>query len=202
MSKITAIETQKRSGRVNIYLDGEFAVGIDEKLLVDFNLYKNRELSDNEAKELKEAENLSKCLAKAYRFLSFRARSEAEMEKKLLEKFNSDTVKKALKKLTDYNYVNDKEFTRAWIETRKIGRGKRMLSFELKNKGVAKETIEEELAGLENDEELKHALSLVRSKSKYQNLDRNQAYQKVGAFLSRRGYNYEIIKKVIDEIAK
>lgn len=202
MSKVTAIETQKRSGRVNIYLDGIFAAGIDEKLLIDFNLYKDRELNDDEVKELKEAENLSKCLAKAYHFLSFRARSQAEMEKKLLEKFSPDVVKDALRKLTNYNYINDKEFTRTWIETRKIGRGKRMLAFELKNKGVAKEIIEEELTGLENDEEFEHALSLVRSKSKYQNLDRNEAYQKVGAFLSRRGYNYEIIKKVLDEIAK
>lgn len=202
MSKITAIETQKRSGRVNIYLDGIFAVGIDEKLLVDFNLYKDRELSEAEVKELKEAENLSKCLTKAYRFLSFRARSKAEMEKKLLEKFSPETVQKALKKLADYNYINDAEFARAWVETRKSGRGKRMLAFELKNKGVAKETIDEALADLENAEELEHALSLVRTKPKYQNLERNEAYQKVGSFLSRRGYSYDTIKEVINEIAK
>lgn len=201
MGKITEIKSQEKAPhRVNVYVDGVFKFGLDERLLLDFNIYVGRGISDAEIEKYKEGDSYQKCMDKAFRFLSYRMRSEKEMQDKLLEKYDEATVKKALKRLRGLKFVNDNEFARTWVESRKIGRGKRALAFELSRKGVAKEIVEEALEGLSGDDEFESALDLVKKKSKYKNLDRSEAYQKIGGFLSRRGYSYDVIKKVISEI--
>lgn len=199
--KITKIEEQKKRGdRVSVFIDEKFAFGISANALVDFDLYKGKELTGKEIEKIKEGDSISKCLDKAYRFLSYRARSEKEMRDKLLEKFEPHTVDEAITRLKRFNLVNDKEFARAWINSRFAGRSKKALAFELKNKGVVKLIIEEALKDITTDDEYQVALELVSKKSKYQNLDKNEAYTKIGGFLARRGYSYEIIKKVIKEL--
>jgi regulatory protein len=202
MAQITKIESQKkRPGRVNVYLDDEFAFGISDKLVLDYDLYKGKELNPEEIEKIKSAESISKCMEKAYHYLSFRARSEKEMRDKLLEKFEPEIVEEAISKLKGYNYINDTEFARAWVESRGTSRGARALSFELQKKGVEKLIIEGAVSEVSKDSELETALELVKSKSKYKGLTKDEAYQKVGGYLSRRGFGYDIIKKVIAEIS-
>jgi len=200
MSKITAIEPQKRTGRVNIYIDNEFAVGIDEKLLIDFDLYKNKEINGRELDRLRNGVKDSQCLEYAYRLLTFRPRSIDEMEKKLLEKFEPNTVKTVVKKLIKYNYLNDKDFATMWVRERSVGRGRKALYFELMRKGISKEIAEDALNEITSETELETAIRLIKSKEKYKNLDHKSAYTKIGGFLARRGFSYEIIKKVINEV--
>jgi regulatory protein len=198
--KITAIEPQKKAkGRVNIYVDDKFSFGMTEKLLIDFDLYKGKEITEKEIEKFKSGDSLSKCMDKAYHFLSYRPRSEQEMRKKLREKYDEGTVDKAIAKLKKYSFVDDSEFARMWVGTRFSGRSKKALSFEMKQKGISKEIIEEALADIDFDKEYEAALELVKKRAKYKGLDRNEAYKKIAPFLSRRGYNYDVIKKVINE---
>lgn len=203
MAKITEISPQERAPhRVNVYVEGVFKFGIDERLLLDFNLYVGKEITEAEIEKYKEGDNYQKCMDKAFRFLSFRMRSEKEMRDKLAEKFDEATVKKAIKRLKELKFIDDVVFAKSWVESRRIGRGKKALAFELGRKGIAKNIIDDAIADLSQDDEFELALELVKKKSKYKNLDRNEAYQKVGGFLSRRGYSYDVIKKVIQEITK
>lgn len=201
MGKITAIEPQaKAKNRVNILIDDKFSFGIDERLLVDFDLYVGREILDSDIQKYKEGDDLQKCMEKAFRFLSYRPRSEKEMRDKLSEKYDETIVKKAMKKLTEYGYVNDAEFARSWVESRKTGRGKRALAYELVRKGVTKDIIETTLSYLSDDSEFESALELVKKRSKFKNLNRDEKYKKIAPFLARRGYSYDIIKRVIAEV--
>lgn len=201
MPKVTAIEPQKKHiERVNVFVDDRFAFGLDGKLLVDFDLYKGKELTEQEIEKIKSGDSLSKCLEKAYRFLSFRPRSEKEIREKLLEKFDEKTVEEAIKKLKEYNLINDLEFSRMWVNSRSGGRSARALGFELKKKGIEKSVIESAVESVTKEVELENALRLVESKSKYRGLEKNEAYKKIGGFLARRGYSYEIIKKVLEKI--
>lgn len=201
MPQITKIEEQRKlKNRVNIYIDGEFSFGLSSQLLIDYDLFKGKELSPEEIERIKEGDSLTKCLSKAYRFLSYRPRSEKEMRDKLLEKFDPQTVDRAISRLEEFSYVNDSDFARMWVNSRGNGRSNRAIAYELKKKGVAPETIEESLAGIGRSEEFRAALELVQSRSKYRDLSKEEAFKKVGGFLSRRGYSYEIIKKVIEEL--
>lgn len=142
---------------------------------------------------------------KALRFLSFRPRSEKEVRDNLKKKKASDsTVDLIIKKLKDQKFLNDQEFTKWWIEQRTIVKptGKRIIKIELQRKGIDKEMMQEVL---ENSEDLVHneldmARDLVQRRfKKYRGMERQEVYRKLGGFLSRRGFDYDTIKKAIDE---
>lgn len=145
---------------------------------------------------------------KALKFLSYRPRSEKEVRENLAKKkAPSSIIDLIIKKLKEQKFLNDREFTKWWIEQRTIVKpmGKRLIKIELTRKGIDKELIDEFFEGIEDivHNELEIARSLVQRKiSKYKGLDRQKIYQRLGGFLSRRGFDYDTIKKSIDEVLK
>lgn len=143
---------------------------------------------------------------KALRFLSYRPRSEKEVRENLKKKKASDSIiDLIIKKLQEQKFLNDREFTRWWIEQRTLVKptGKRLIKIELIKKGIDKELIDEMFYGVQGlvQNELEMARKLVQRKiNKYKGLDRQKIYQRLGGFLSRRGFDYDTIKKAIDEM--
>lgn len=142
---------------------------------------------------------------KALRFLSYRPRSEKEVRDNLLKKKASNSlIDLIIKKLKEQKFLNDAEFTKWWIEQRTSIKptGKRLIKVELKKKGIDKDLIEEMFDSVEDivHDELEMARKLVQRKiNKYKGLERKKICQRLGGFLSRRGFDYDTIKKVIDE---
>jgi regulatory protein len=200
MSKITKISVQKNTDGLNIYLDGVFAFGIKQELLQDYDLHVGRELTERDIAQINKDDELKRCLDKAYRFLSYRPRSEQEVQKKLTEKFETKTVIQAIKKLKEFHYVDDLAFVNFWLEARGNTRGPLLLKNELRQKGIADDLIAKALAGTDAEKMVEDALTLVKSKRKYQNIPKEEAYKKIAPFLARRGYDYGIIKNVIKEL--
>jgi regulatory protein len=197
MSRITKISVQKNTERLNIYLDGIFAFGIKQELLGEYDLRVGKELSSGDITKINKEDELKRCLDKAYRYLSYRPRSEKEVTDKLLEKYPEKTVAAALKKLKEYKYVDDVAFIKFWLDSRANSRGPALLRLELSQKGVPKTLIDESLSIIDKDALIEDGLKLVRGKKKYRDLDANDLYQKVAPFLSRRGYPYDVIKIVL-----
>lgn len=200
MAKITKISAQKRGDRVNIYLDDAFGFGITQNALVENGLFIGKELTVKEIEFLESSDQISKCLDKAYRFLSYRPRSEKEMRDKLSERFDKTTVNKAVTKLKKLKYINDRNFTDFWIENRSNSRGPALLQSELISKGIDREIIREAISKIDRQDVTARALALVVSKRKYHNLDRRELYQKVAPYLARRGFDYDIIRSVIGKL--
>lgn len=150
---------------------------------------------------------------RALRFLSFRVRSEKEIREyfKLRIKnhelrIKEEMVDKIIEKLKKYKFLNDEEFARIWIEQRlKLKpRAWRIIEFELKRKGISDEIIKSQLTiddlQLTNE---KMARDLVQRKLKrYENLSKQEQREKLGRFLAGKGFNWDTIKKAIDEINK
>ena len=91
-------------------------------------------------------DDLEKFYKAAFRFLSFRPRSEKEV-KRLLKKKKCDelTSQRIIENLKEHKFLNDEEFARWWIEQRTFIKPKawRVIKFELKQKGIAEEIIAE-----------------------------------------------------------
>lgn len=159
---------------------------------------------------------LEKLYNKSLRFLSYRPRSEKEVADYLSKKLSKaksasggnpeDIIKEVIKKLKEYKFINDEEFSRWWIESRtKIKpRSWRTIGFELKNKGISKEVIEEEISKLKDKvSDLEMAKKLLEKKIKrYKDLPRQEIYQKLGRFLASKGFNWDTIKQSINEMLK
>jgi len=166
----------------------------------------DQEISEEKVDELIKEDEFIKFYDRALNFLSYRPRSEKELQdwfKK--KKIGNKTQKLIEKKLRRFNYLDDREFTRWWIEQRMTFRpfGKRRLALELRQKGINQEMIEEELGKLEDDKLIELAEELVKKRMKtLKNLPYFEAREKLLAFLSRRGFRWEIIKTVVAKTLK
>jgi len=144
---------------------------------------------------------------KALRFLQLRPRTEKEVKDNLLKyKAPKDQIEIIINKLKEQKFLNDEEFAKWWIEQREKFRPKgwSLVEIELRNKGISKEIIQNlrfKNKDLREDKELAKAKVLIQKNlKKFQGLSREKLFQKLGGFLTRRGFGYEIVKTCIDEL--
>lgn len=138
------------------------------------------------------------------RLLKIRLRSEAEIRWKLAEKkIPDDVIDDILKRYRQLKIVDDEFFAKQWIQSR-LNRpfGWTRIIFELKQKGVSAEIIEQEIrrAHEEFDESACLLALAKRRAEKYQHLPEDKAKQRLIAFLQRRGFNPQTIYQTIKEL--
>lgn len=189
---ITALKIQERNKeRVNVFVDNEFALAITA--MAAATLKKGQYLSDAEIEQLKSGDQLDKAYDHAVRYLGFRPRSQAEVERYLREKaYSPEVIAQTLERLRQQQYVDDQAFAQFWLENRERfkPRGRQALRYELRQKGLDSNLIDEALTGL--DEEDSAWAAVADKLARWRSLDEQAFKQKVIAFLSRRGFNYEV----------
>lgn len=149
-------------------------------------------------------DNFQKFYDRALRFLSYRPRSEKEITNFLKrKKVEPSIINKILQKLKEQDLVNDEEFAKWWIEQRQGSRprGIRVIKMELKQKGISDELITSYQLLITNQLELAKK-ALEKKVKSYRNLPREKAYRKLSQFLLRRGFDWDTVKEVIDEVLK
>ena len=91
-------------------------------------------------------------LEKGIFLLSLRDRTKKELQQKLNEKYrNSRMVEKSVLKLVELGYINDKEYAVSYIMSKKYG--KQRIPYNLMQKGIGKEIIEEAYFSIEEEYE-------------------------------------------------
>lgn len=196
--KITGLKVQKRNpNRVNIYLDGEYAFGLAR--IVSVWLKVGQALDENQIARLKGEDTEEVAFQKALKHLSYRPRSEAEIHQKLTSSGYSEPVIEAvIARLRDSKWIHDAQFAQLWVENRSAfrPRSRKLLTIELKQKGVHDDTIEAALADANDDSELAYQAA-VRRVNRYAGLDWQQFREKLGGFLARRGFTYGTIAPIV-----
>ncbi|MBI1919250.1 RecX family transcriptional regulator [Candidatus Microgenomates bacterium] len=141
---------------------------------------------------------------RALRFLSYRPRSEKEIADFLAKKkVTPVVVAKILKKLKEQNLVNDREFTKWWVEqrTKFRPRGLRVIKMELKQKGIKPELIEKIISNdqflISNKEAVKKLI--IKKITNYKGLPKRELYHKLSQFLLRRGFDWDTVKNAVDD---
>ncbi|MFH0930521.1 MAG: RecX family transcriptional regulator [Candidatus Zixiibacteriota bacterium] len=204
MPRITKIESQKKNPkRRSIFLDGEFAFGLDEEVLYKHGLKEGEELDQKKIGQILESEVKKESKDAALKFLSYRMRSEKEVRDKLKKKeFANDLIDEVIKDLKRINLIDDSNFASAFVRDKISNKpqGKILLKQELWKKGIKDETIEKVLKEYFEDEEEELNLAknlLEKRKKRYENLDKNVAKRRMMSFLLRRGFSYEIVKQAL-----
>lgn len=203
MPIISDLKPQKNKKRFNIYLDGQFAFGLSAEALTKAGLAIDKEISSKRVEELIKEDEFIKFYDRALKFLSYRPRSEKEIKDWFKKKMvGIETQKLIEKKLRQYNYLNDEEFARWWIEQRTTFRpsGARLIALELRQKGVHREIIDKLLFSSPSAliTERAQALKIAKKKrERLKGLSYREVREKLGAFLARRGFSWEIIREVL-----
>jgi regulatory protein len=200
MLTVTRLEPQKKNPqRLNVYLDGDFAFGISRAAAPW--LREGDQLSQQKVQALKKSDLTENAYQRALNFLSYRDRSEREIRQNLTKhQIPEDIILEVLDKLRQSSLVDDRAFAKNWIENRIQFKphGKRALEMELSRKGISRETIDEELKGLD---ETTLALACARKKAlNFQHLDQESFQKKLSGYLNRRGFPYQITRDTVLEI--
>jgi len=198
---VTKIDVQKRNPkRRSVYIDGEFAFGLDEEVLYKSRLKKGESLTLQQIEKITKEERKKKSKDVALKFLSFRRRTEKQVREKLQKRgFDEKTIDATIDKLKEFDLINDLEFATCWVKDRLAykPRGKKLLKQELWKKGIRKDIIERVTEELCQDED-KSASDLVEKiKKRYRNLDPQVAKRRMYNLLLRRGFSYETTKNAL-----
>lgn len=198
---ITSLQSQAHDpDRVSIYLDGAFALGVARDVADEVGLYVGKPLDEAAIADLMAREELNRATLVALNFLAYRPRSEGEIRTRLRRAEIPDaTIALVLEKLRNWHYVDDSDFARRWIENRATHRprGARLLAQELRAKGVPQDVSAEAIAEAELDEAA-DALAIARERSRQlSGLDPQVRERRLGAYLARRGYGFDIIRDVL-----
>jgi regulatory protein len=202
MPVITSLKPQKNKRFVNVSVDGKFRFGIDLDNLYKYGLKIEKEFTEEELEEINREANFNKTFNKILNFAMRRPHSESELvswlsRKKVDKEFNE----KLLKKLANLELLDDEKFTKWWVEQRTHfkHKSKRELQFELRQKGVNSKLIDKVLGESDLDEfdmAQKQAEKKLRSLGRFDDQTRKK---KLGEFLQRKGFGWEIVKKVLDD---
>lgn len=163
---------------------------------------------ENSERVIKDVEKSRKrTMNRAVRLLAAKPRSIEELRERLMEKnwTNEEIVETVLKKLEEYNYLDDEKFANdfAASKLRQKPVGRRRLKQTLSGKKLDKETIDEAIENvyekMPEEEILERAIvKRLRIKGKPETpQDKKKFYD----YLMRQGFSYDIIRKKMLEIA-
>lgn len=105
--------------------------------------------------------------------------------------FDAFVVASTLKKLEDYQILNDEKFAQNYFETISQTNGKRAVANKLRQKGVSQEIVDKLIENVQEEDEIERALVLANKFVK--NRENNaKNYQKCIAHLLYKGYDYSV----------
>lgn len=151
-------------------------------------------------------DSFEKYYTAAINYLARRPRSSKEIRDNLFKKkAPHEVVNQILAKLREQKFQSDLDFARWWIEQRTRFRVKadRVIKMELRGKGVADDIIS---AAFSKDSEVlkadkdKARMLLQKHKKRFEKLSGKERDNKIGGFLSRRGFGWDEIREAIDDV--
>jgi regulatory protein len=136
------------------------------------------------------------------RQLAVRPRTRAELANALRRGGISEEVAaEVLDRYDEVGMIDDAAFARAWVSSRHHGRGlaRRALASELRQRGVAADTVGEALAELDGDTEAATARTLVERKLRTTTGEPEAVFRRLVGMLARKGYPPGVAFQVVKE---
>ncbi|PTM58914.1 RecX family transcriptional regulator [Desmospora activa] len=204
---ITRIERQKSGApRYNIHIDGEYRLAVHEDVLVRFALSKGMKVDPEELASILEAEEVNKVNQAALRFLGYRPRTIAEVERHLLEKgFAAHPITSVLDRMTKAGYLNDRRFAQEWVRerSRRKGYGPLLLRQELERKGIATEWVDEALAQMGEEERASQIQEVAEKRFiRLRHHPWPTVERRLGQYLLRRGFSGSEVYPILAALKK
>ena len=199
MKTITGIKARK--GRLDVFLDGEFGFSLSPLAAKQIRLAPEQTLSESRVQALKEADLPQQSMDTAVRYLSYRPRTESEIRARLRRKgIDAGLIDKAISLLKLQGLVDDSAFASFWRDNRLSfnPRSGRLIGAELQRKGVSRQIISGTLSEVDDDSAAYDAaLKKARALS---GTEREEFRRKLGSFLMRRGFSYELAGRTVERL--
>lgn len=206
---ITALEAQEHdANRTSVFLDGEFAFGVHNDLVVKYELHVGRSLRPEERRELKQEDEYVRAKQNALDYLAHKPRTEQEVRRKLQERdVPTSVVDDVVARLYDLNYLDDEAYAQNYVHNRFASKkyGPMRIRRELVQRGVDRHVAESAVANLFEEKDVE-AIARRHAEKRWARLDPDEDIrrrkQKLYRYLRRRGFTADTIYPVLDMLER
>lgn len=197
MPQITDMKIQKNNkSRANLYLDGEFAFGVEMLTVMKLGLKIGQDVSAEKLREAVLDSEKSVAFENAMDYLARGMKTEKQMCDYLLKKgYADEIVHHVVSKLKDYRYLDDKLYASLYVEQNSKTKGERRLTQELQQRGISKSQAEE-AAQTDSETEWQNALVLAKKYMRGKSPDLKNL-QRLQRYLLGRGYGFDTTNGVV-----
>jgi regulatory protein len=197
---ITALNPHpRRRSRLDLFVDGVVAGQISRYTAKKRSLRPGLELTQEQLAELVAEDQRHLGLQAALAMIARRPRSERQVRIALRRrKIGDDAITASIERLTEARLLDDQAYAAHYAESRDrtSPRSQRLLRQELVAAGITVDAAEGAVADISNEDAAYRVAS-----SRQRGLERlaEQAYRtRLSAFLQRRGFSWELIRKTVD----
>lgn len=153
--------------------------------------------TEKSEKEIKD--EIRRAKLRALHLLTAMDRTEANLREKLQASYGTEAVETAIEYVKGYGYLDDERYVKGYIESKSRTKSRKQIEYELIfQKGISKEAVQR---GFENAKmtDVAEVIGKYMEKKKIdpQNCDYEQK-QKFFAYMMRKGFQIEELKKVFD----
>ena len=200
------VRQQRHVERVSVFIDGAYAFGLHEDLLVEHGVHKGQRLDVAAQERLVAADRERAARQVAIEYLGYRARTEREVRQKLTRRgFDEAVAERTVERLRELGYLDDDAYARTYIEARfrNRGYGPARLRSDLLRRGVAPAHIDAALDAELEDESMLEAARQHAARRWPRLAGEADPYtrrRKLSDYLLRRGFTYDTIRRVVDEL--
>lgn len=203
--KITDIQPyQKDTSLFQIYLDEQPVIVVPSILVEDLGLRIGLEIEAEVIEKLLLAEEMMRAKKFALELVREDIYSKTQMSRHLeKEGFSDETVETIVVELIQSGHIRDRKYAEKWIQRRQKSnpRGRKLLKMELIEKGVDRKTAEQVVNEVNENDEERLALQIAEKQAKkYKKLSHQVAQRRLHGFLTRRGYDSELIIQIIHQV--
>ncbi|MDC7293973.1 regulatory protein RecX [Butyrivibrio sp. DSM 10294] len=202
MTVTDLVELDKK--RCKVYLDGEFAFVLYKGELRDHGIKQNAEVDDESYRAITEELLPKRATKRAMNLLQKKDYTEKKLRDKLAEGMYSDEcIDAAIEYVKSYRYLDDERFARDYIVYHMEMRSKNRIVHDLMDKGISKELTERLMLEIYEDEaDVDVEQEQIKKLLVKKHYDKDMEFkdkQKIIAFLLRRGYSMDSVRRALDE---
>ena len=194
------VELDKK--RSKVFIDGEFAFVLYKGELRDFGIKTGADLGQETYEEITGTVLSKRAKLRAMNLLQKKDYTEKQLRDKLKEGlYPSDLVDEAIEYVKSYKYLDDDRFARDYITYHMSLRSRNRILQDLTGKGISKDqilSIMEEIYGQEESDVEDEQIQKLLLKKHYDNEMDYKEKQKLMAFLVRRGYSLDKVKRAMN----
>lgn len=205
---ITAIEAQKTNdNRASVFLDGEFAFGVHQDVIVKHGLREGQTLTPEERQEIERDEEYVQAKQRALNYLAHKPRTEEEVRRTLRreEEVATPVIEDVVARLYELSYLDDEAYAENYAQNRFASKkyGPDRIRRELVERGIDRHLAEEAVHTLFADKDVS-AVAREHAEKRWARLDDEEdprrRKQKVYRYLRRRGFSSHTISPLLTEL--
>lgn len=196
---ITSCQRGASEGIYKIYLEDGSSFFLSVDFFLEHKIRKDLTIDEDLYKLIIEESQFVEAYSKAISLLRRQLYTKFNLTNKLLSKeYSEEGIKKAIEYLENQGYINDEQYSEKYVLSRlksKLDSYNGLLS-KLINKGIssniAKETLKKLYTEEVNEEIIKKSIAKM--------LSSNKDKEKIISSLVRKGFRFNLIKKLMEEI--